>query len=154
MATTKRVGAAKGAPRLKNYRSQATEDAIFSAIRKELAGHLAKRIRFDQDDAGNAIAIEFSIEASGGGRYTFRLPARFEQAGPLVAASLKAGGRGTSEEAVKDQAYRTVWATIRDWISAQMALIDIGAVQPEEVYERFAEQRALPSPRMTIREEK
>jgi hypothetical protein len=159
--------ASKSAPRLKNYASEASIESIFAAIRTTLASHKAKRIMFDYDDAGRATAIEFVVEIART-PYTFRLPARVAAAVPLVKqARENAGSWRISEEKLEEQAYRAVWATIRDWVSAQMALIDIGASRMEEVFmpyliiepgvtmfERFAEQRQLPPPRMTITEER
>jgi hypothetical protein len=150
-------------PRLKNYASEASEESIFEAIRKTLALHKARRIVFDYDDAGRAISIEFTVTL-GKTPYVFKLPARFDEAEPLVAEARKAMRMSaTSGEKLRDQTYRAVWATIRDWIDAQMALIDIGAVRLEEVFlpyllvdqgktmfERFAEQRQLPSPNRTV----
>lgn len=167
MPTRKTGAGAKGAPRLKNYSSEASESSIFEAIRTTLAAHRARRILFDYDEQGKATAIEFVVEV-GKMPLHFRLPARFEDAAPLVAAARKAARQGaTSGEALRDQAYRAVWATIRDWLSAQMALIDIGASSMEEVFlpyllidenktlfEEFAEQRKLPpSSRVIITEE-
>ena len=34
----------------------------------------------------------------------------------------------------EDQPYRTAWATIRDWVSAQMALLDWDMVKLEEIF--------------------
>ncbi len=158
--------ATKAAPRLKNYASEASLESIFAAIRTTLATHKAKRIMFDYDEAGRATAIEFVVEL-GRTPYTFRLPARFEAAKPLVKKAREdAGAWRISEEKLDEQAYRAVWATIRDWVSAQMALIDIGASRMEEVFmpylivepgvtmfERFAEQRQLPAPKFSITEE-
>lgn len=164
MNTSKKPAAGKkAAPRLKNYSSEASESSIFEAIRKSLAAHKAKRIMFDYDDEGRATSIEFVVEL-GRTSYTFKLPARFEEAEPLVAEARKAARMGaTSGEALSNQAYRAVWATIRDWVDAQMALIDIGASRIEEVFlpylvvgedrtlfEEFAEQKKLPPPSRVI----
>jgi hypothetical protein len=157
--TTRKPVSGKAAPRLKNYTSEASEESIFEAIRKTLAAHKAKRIVFDYDDAGRATSIEFTVML-GKTPYTFKLPARLENAEPLVAEARRSAGKAASPgERLRDQTYRTVWATLRDWIDAQMALIDIGASRMEEVFmpyllvepgvtmfERFAEQRALPPP--------
>lgn len=153
-------------PRLKNYRSSAADSAIFEAIRAALAAHKAKRIIFDYDDDGCAVAISFSVEI-GKELLAFRLPARLENVADLVKQSYRNAGRNISGQALIDQAYKTAWANIRDWITAQMALIDSGMVRTEEVFlpyllidagktlfEQFAEQRALPSPgRVVITEE-
>lgn len=151
--------------RIKNYTTQLSEDEIFKQIHKILASHGVKRTSFDYDDNGRAVAIEFVVEA-GNERLTFRLPARFKEAEPLVAKARKAARLAASGEALKDASYRVVWTVIRDWLDAQMALIDIGASRLEEVFmpymieggqtlfEHFVARRALPPPsRMTISEE-
>ncbi len=148
----------KKTDRLKNYRSQASESSIFEAIRKALATHKARRIAFDSDDEGRAIGIEFSLVLQGK-TLSFRLPVRLDNAMQLVKQSYASAGRGIGGQALQDQAYRTAWANIRDWIEAQMALIDIGMVRTEEVFfpyllnqegktyfEAFEEHLALPSP--------
>ena len=162
MPTTKKPATSSTArrPRLKNYASSASEDAIFGAIRATLGAHGARRVIFEYDGTGRAASIEFMVML-GDMPYTFKLPARFKAAEPLVAEARRSAGKAASPgERLRDQAYRSVWATLRDWIDAQMTLIDIGATRMEEVFlpylvvapgktlfEEFAEQRALPLPR-------
>jgi hypothetical protein len=43
-------------------------------------------------------------------------------------------GKKDLTETQKEQAYKTAWANIRDWITAQMALLDTGMVKPEEIF--------------------
>lgn len=156
----------KKTPRIKNYTTQLSDAQIFEAIGKTLSSHKARRVTFDYDDAGRAVAIEFIVEV-GKESCAFRLPARFQKAEPLVAQARKAARLAASGPALSDALYRVVWAVIRDWLDAQMALIDIGPSSIEEVFlpylvegnktlfERFAEQRALPMParRVVISEE-
>lgn len=163
MGTTKKTaGGTKAAPRLKNYASEASMTSIFNVISTILAQHKAKKITFDYDDAGRAVSLEFMVTLNGQ-QYRFRLPARFDKAKPLVEkARQEAGSWRLSEKALDEQSYRAVWATIRDWVDAQCALIDIGASSIEEtfmpyliidegsgrtMFDVFAEQKALPSPR-------
>lgn len=110
---------------LKNATS--TSKNTFDAIQKTLAAHKVKQIVFDYGDGGRIISISFSIEVSGV-LYPFRLPARIEN----VEKILYGNRRLTPTQ--KEQAYRTAWANIRDWITAQMAMIDTGMVKSEEVF--------------------
>jgi hypothetical protein len=112
-------------PRLKNTTS--TSRNTFDAIQKTLASHKARQIILDYDD-GRVVAISFSIEINGV-ICPFRLPARIENVEKILYP-----GRRNLTTAQKDQAYRTAWANIRDWISSQMAMIDTGMVQPAEVF--------------------
>ncbi|MDE2107426.1 MAG: hypothetical protein KGL39_60075 [Patescibacteria group bacterium] len=134
---------------LKN--SQSTSKNTFDAIQKTLATHNAKQITFDYD-GGRIVAIAFSIEVNGI-LLPFRLPARIQNVEKIMYGK----NGNTLTTAQKEQAYRTAWANIRDWIAAQMAMIDTGMVKPEEIflpylispqtgqtfYETMAEQKFL-----------
>ena len=112
-------------PRLKNTNS--TSRNTFDAIQKTLISHKAKQVIFDYDHE-RIVAISFSIEVNGV-LCAFRLPARIGNVEKILYP-----GRRTLTTTQKDQAYRTAWANIRDWIASQMAMIDTGMVQPEEVF--------------------
>ena len=121
---------------------------------------------FEYDDAGQSTSITFEIEVNGE-RLVFRLPNRFERVKALVEQSYKSIGQKITGEQLSEQAYRTSWANIRDWILAQMALIDSQMVRTEEVFfpylldqggktvfETFEERLSLPSGNFKIVEEK
>jgi len=111
---------------LKNYRARLTTDP-FTIIQKNLVAHKAKQLMFDYADDGRIKALTFTLQINNR-HYGFRLPARVENVEQLL--------YGTKEltDAQKQQAYVTAWANIRDWITAQMALIDTGMVKFEEVF--------------------
>jgi len=112
---------------LKN--SNSTSVKTFDIIQKTLIQHKAQHITLEYDlkETGKVRAIEFTINVNGT-PFPFRLPARVEN----VEKIMYPGKRLT--QTMKDQAYRTAWANIRDWITAQCAMIDTGMVQPEEVF--------------------
>jgi len=114
---------------LKNYTSTSSLPNIFSAIEKTLATHKAKQIIRDYDNNGRIVSISFVIETNKG-ILGIRLPARFSKVEQIF-----------KEQNIRynpDQPYRTAWATIRDWVDAQMALIDWEMVKPEEVFLPYA----------------
>src|SRR5437867_11068451 len=76
---------------------------------------------------GRIKALTFSLQINSR-HYGFRLPARDENVEQLLYGTKELTG------AQKQQAYVTAWANIRDWITAQMALIDTGMVKFEEVF--------------------
>lgn len=113
-------------PRLKNARARLTTKPI-ETIQEALASHNVKQMSLDYEQ-GRAIAITFALEVNGQLR-GFRLPARIHN------VEIKLYGRkATYTETQKKQAYVTAWANIRDWILAQIAMIDIGLVKTEEVF--------------------
>jgi hypothetical protein len=122
---------------LKNYTS--TSKNTFESIQKCLAQHKAQQIMFEYDEVGRVKALTFGLKINER-IYGFRLPARIDKVEGLFFLQKNAKKRYawaadqalTQEE--KEQAYRTAWANIRDWITAQMALIDTEMVKPEEVF--------------------
>jgi hypothetical protein len=112
---------------LKNYRSRSNN--TFDTIQKCLAAHGAQKLMFDYNDQGQITALSFAMNIDGK-LIGFRLPARLDQ----VEAVLKSERRWSSPEVLKDQAYRTGWANIRDWVTAQMALVDTRMAKVQEVF--------------------
>lgn len=108
---------------IKNYTSNSKQ--TFDKIQKVLATHGARRIFFEYGDGGRVKALAFSITI-GGKDVSFLLPARVE----AVKRIFDREGYRYEE----DQPYKTAWANIRDWIDAQMALIDTQQVKMEEVF--------------------
>jgi len=117
---------------LKNYKSSSALPNIFSAIEKTLTTHGAKRISRDYDNNGRITSISFVISTKNGD-LAIRLPARFDR----VRAIFDEQGFRYKE----DQPYRTAWATLRDWVDAQMALIEWEMVKIEEVFLPYAVNR-------------
>jgi hypothetical protein len=114
---------------LKNYASTSALPNIFSAIEKTLVEHKAKSIVRDYNDQGRIKSISFVVDTNKGS-IGVRLPARFDQ----VEKIFQEQGIRYKEE----QPYRTAWATIRDWVDSQMALIDWEMVKLEEVFLPYA----------------
>ena len=114
---------------LKNYASTSSLSNIFNAIDKVLVSHGAKQIVKDYDDNGKISSISFIIQTAKG-NLSIRLPARYDQVERIF-----------EEQGIRykpEQPYRTAWATIRDWIDVQMALIDWEMVKFEEVFLPYA----------------
>ena len=79
----------------------------------------------DYDAAGQPIGVMFGIETPAGIR-GFALPANVEGVRTVFARQKVKGQPG--------QAERTAWRNVRDWVMAQMAIIEAGQVQMEEVF--------------------
>jgi hypothetical protein len=114
---------------LKNYESKSPLPNIFAAIERTLSTHGAKQVIRDYDNQGRIVSISFVIGTSQG-TLGIRLPARFDRVEQIF-----------KEQGIRykpDQPYRTAWATLRDWVDAQMALVDWEMVKPEEVFLPYA----------------
>src|SRR5258708_397167 len=112
---------------LKNTYSGVPVDRIFQAIQKILVTHKAKQLMFEYGDDGQIYTLTFSLEINKK-LHAFKLPARVKSVEHILY------GTRPPTPTQKEQAYRTAWANIRDWISAQMALIETGMVKFEEVF--------------------
>ena len=79
----------------------------------------------DYDAAGKPIGVMFGVETPEGPR-GFALPANVDGVLAVFARQkLKAD---------REQAERTAWKNVHDWVLAQMALIEAGQVQLDEVF--------------------
>lgn len=118
--------------KLKNYASTASLPNIFGAIEKTLVEHGAKQIVRDYDGEGRISSISFLVDTKSG-TIGIKLPARYDKVEQIF-----------NQQGIRykpEQPYRTAWATIRDWVDAQMALIDWEMVKPEEVFLPYAVNR-------------
>lgn len=111
----------------------------------------AGSIMTDYDAAGNMVALSFNVKTPKG-NIGFRLPADPRPVSQLINAQVekKITRRNTrgytySVRAVPkkfrndmDQARRVAWRILKDWIEAQMALIEVGMVQVHQVFLPYA----------------
>lgn len=82
------------------------------------------------DNEGRVSEISFWLESAQGTHLSYRMPARV---GNVERIFEKSKGR-TLTEVERQRAYQTAWANIRDWLSAQFALIDTKMVAEEEIF--------------------
>lgn len=110
---------------LKNYTSTVDVFTSLGEIQGALAKAGAKRIMVDYDDAGEPVAISFQLNTSLGPR-GFTLP-------PPIDGTL----RVFKKQKLKDnpeQAKRTAWRNIRDWVLAQLALMECCDVPADQIF--------------------
>ena len=110
---------------IKNYTTTVEVYKSLGEIQGALASHGARKIMVDYDGAGQPIGIVFGIETPAGMR-GFCLPANVEGVRAVFARQKVKASTG--------QAERTAWRNVRDWIMAQMAIIEAGQVEMEEVF--------------------
>ena len=110
---------------IKNYTSSVDVYTSLGEIQGALAGHGARQIMVDYDDQGKPQGVTFAIETPAG-RRGFMLPADIDG---VMAVFAKQRGK-----ADREQAARTGWRNIRDWVLAQMAIVEAGMVQMDEVF--------------------
>lgn len=110
---------------IKNYTSTVDVYKSLGGIQGALASHGARKIMVDYDAAGKPIGVMFGVETPEGPR-GFALPANVDGVlAEFARQKLKAD---------REQAERTAWKNVHDWVLAQMALIEAGQVQLDEVF--------------------
>lgn len=110
---------------IKNYTSEVSVYKSLAEIQAALAEHGARRIMTEYDDAGQPVGVTFAIETPAGPR-AFCLPANVDGVRAVMIRQKVKDANG--------QAERTAWRNIRDWVLAQVAIIEAGMVQIEEVF--------------------
>lgn len=110
---------------IKNYTTEVDVYKSLGDIQAALASHGARKIMVDYDASGHPTSVMFGLETTAGPR-GFSLPANVD--------GVKAAFARQKVKAKEGQAERTAWRNIRDWVLAQMAIIEAGQVDLEEVF--------------------
>lgn len=126
--------------KIKNYTSGVPSDKSISMIERELIELGATGIQKDIRD-GAVAALSFSVKIEGQKIISYRLPARVSNVHGILKTSkpIRKSNAGRKrkqplEETIKEQAERTAWKIILDWVLAQGALIRLGQSSASEVF--------------------
>lgn len=129
---------------LLNYTTKIDADKTASEITKCLAAHGASAIMTDYED-GVLAAISFAI-AMNDRKMGFRLPCDWRPVYEILIrdkkkpASWHVGKRSLEhwESEHRLQAVRTAWRIVKDWVEAQMALVETQMVTTRDVFLPYA----------------
>ena len=111
---------------IKNAYTTAPLKNIIGSIQKCLVAHGAEKIQYDYNNgvlAGLSFGLRIGNKLAG-----VKLPAKVENCERILRE------QGLFNPTKKDHALRVAWANIKDWVLAQMAMIDIDMVKIEEVF--------------------
>ena len=109
---------------IKNYTTTVDVYQSLAELQGALAKHGACKIMVDYEE-GQPTGVTFGINTTEGPR-GFALPANVAGVQDVFARQKVKSAGG--------QAERTAWRNIRDWVLAQMAIIEAGQVEMEEVF--------------------
>lgn len=110
---------------LLNYTTKVNVYTTLGEIQALLVKNGARKIMQDYDNDGRISALTFSISTPAGVRGV-RLPANVDAVHKVL-----------SQQKVKcdrDQAERVAWRIIKDWVAAQMAILESEMVQMDEIF--------------------
>ncbi len=108
-----------------NYTTKVDVYTTLGAIQGNLVKHGAKKIMQDYDDQGHISALSFQIITPSGVR-GIRLPANVDAVhAVLIRQKVKCD---------REQAERVAWRIVKDWVEAQMAILESEMVQMDEIF--------------------
>lgn len=110
---------------LLNYTTKVDVFTTIGQIQGCLAKHGAKKIMQDYNDDGRIAALMFAIDTPMGLRGV-RLPANTEAVLSVL--------HKQKVKADRDQAERVAWRIVKDWVEAQMAILESEMVQLDEIF--------------------
>lgn len=110
---------------LLNYTTKVDVYTTIGEIQRQLVKHGAKKIVQDYDDAGRIAALLFLIDTPFGLR-GIRLPANVD--------SVLAVLQRQKVKCDRDQAERVAWRIVKDWVEAQMAIMESEMVHMDEIF--------------------
>lgn len=125
---------------IKNYTTEVPEERTVGEIMGLLAGKGARYVHIEYDDRNRPSAISFTLllqELP----IPFKLPCNFDGVFRAMAGNYK--GRYARQQFEKnaasmDQARRVAWRIIKDWVAAQMALIEAEQASMAQVFLPYA----------------
>ena len=110
---------------LLNYTTKVDVYTTIGAIQGQLVKHGARKIMQDYDDDGRILSLSFQIDTPHGPR-AIRLPANVAAVDAVL-----------TKQKVKhdwEQAERVAWRIVKDWVEAQMAILESQMVQIDEIF--------------------
>lgn len=112
-----------------NYTTKIDSHKTVGEIQKLLANAGAKSVNIEYDDETNPIAVTFFIMFDMT-PVNYRLPAKFEG----VLKRIMHNSRVPRVNRNKEQALKISWRIIKDWLEAQLAIIDVDLAMLPEVF--------------------
>lgn len=118
-----------------NYTTQIKTEKTVMEIEQKLAKAGASVILKDYDPNGLVIAISFRIQAADMGLISFRLPANLDG----VLQALENDSNVPRRLVTEEQAARVAWRIIKDWVEAQLAIIEAEIAELPQVFLPYAQ---------------
>lgn len=116
-----------------NYTTQIDSFKTIGEIQKILVEHGAQSINVDYDAAKNPSALTFFMMINEK-PVNFRLPSNYHG----VRKTLEKNRKVPNKLKTDAQAIRISWRILKDWIEAQMAIVEAGLAELPEVFLPYA----------------
>ncbi len=116
-----------------NYTTKISAEKTASEIQQKLSKANAQAVMCEYDN-GILTRLSFRIETPHG-LIAFQLPANIEG----VYAALQRDKNCPRSNKTREQAARTAWRIIKDWVEAQLAIIEAGMATLTQVFLPYAQ---------------
>lgn len=116
-----------------NYTTKIDSYKTITEIQQILSKASAKKCVIDNDDEGNPVAITFVIEWNGM-MTAFKLPCNFQG----VLRSMQRNKKVPRSLCNQEQALRVGWRIVKDWVAAQIAIVEAELATLAEVFLPYA----------------
>jgi len=117
---------------LLDYTSKVPASRTVAQVQAILVEHGARTVMMEYDDRGRIIALAFDVKTPSGD-LPIRLP--IDAAATLRVLQRQADNREIpGRYADEAHAYRVAWRIIKDWVEAQMSLLETEMVKMEEIF--------------------
>lgn len=110
---------------LLNYTTKVDVYTTIGAIQGCLVKHGARKIMQDYDSEGNPQALCFAIDTKFGIR-GIKLPANVDAVHKVLTKQ--------KVKCDREQAERVAWRILKDWVEAQMAILESEMVEMDEIF--------------------
>jgi len=111
---------------LLNYRTRVDATRTAAEIQAILAKAGAKRIMQEFDDAGEVSSLAFQLKIADGQLASFQLPVDWRPVDAVLRKQKVNAGEATARN--------VAWRIVKDWVEAQVAIIETKMVEPEQVF--------------------
>jgi hypothetical protein len=115
-----------------NYTTEIAASKTIGEVQSLLVKAGARKIMTDYDDEGNPTTISFLVATLWGDR-GFILPANIESVYKVLVRQYNQK-KIAARYATKEQASRVGWRIIKDWVEAQLAIIETEMVTLDQVF--------------------
>jgi len=119
-----------------NYTTSINPEKTAMEIQRKLADAKAQAILTEYNDQGLLNAMSFRIMTTYGILF-FRLPVKIKG----VYKSLKNDNKVPNRLKTEEQANRVAWRILKDWVEAQLAIIQVEMATLEEVFLPYAQDK-------------
>jgi hypothetical protein len=114
--------------KLKNYTTSVSAEKTIMEIEQLLAEFGAQKIMKDILSDGKVSALSFLYQNK-----AYKLPVNYEGVNMVLTQGKRVRHGVNQGKEREEQAYRTAWRIIKDWLHSQMSLIVSGQAMPDQI---------------------